>query len=717
MPAKFLNPKILAVILTLTTWVLISAFFTQSARTLILQADHQLETDAEKVRTILDDEVLKYQFGLQGAKGALIADQLRFDPKVYLEYAQSRDMFSNFDGVLGFGFLHFVKDADLKKYETKTKASRSNFSIHPLLKTDRHIIVELFEPRELAKNGFGFDFASEPLRREAAETAARTGKFAVSKKLTMTHQMVGQDGLIYFIPVYKTAVTPTSEAERLQNLVGWVFASVTLNSLFHKLNAKIPPHLSVQIQIDNDLKTLSLGEEVTQKFPILSPKAVRTEIGGQPWLLTVTNSNPNLNRSLLFLLVIYVSGILFSGVAGVLVYQNVLRRDQSVAESKNWLKAVINGAGHAVITAGQDGLINNLNPAAEKMLGYKASELIGKATPAIFHDPKEIYLRAEELSKELGRHILPGLEVFMAKTFNGISEVHEWTYIRKDQSRLPVRLCLTAMLGPEGRPLGYVGIAEDLSEQKNLTATIEDQRARMTESAKMSLLGEMAGGIAHEINTPLAMILLKTGLLVEEIEQKFPEQKEMIEDLNKISGTAHRISKIVKGLRLFSRKADNDPMEEVLISSVVESALDLCREKIGNLSIQLKVEIQQDTVVSARAAELAQVLMNLIGNSLDAVQNLPEKWISISAEVTEHTVLLRVTDSGAGIPPAVVDRMMNPFFTTKELGKGTGLGLSISKGIIETHGGLLKYDSSSKNTCFVVQLPKLNYNASLRAAI
>ena len=119
----------------------------------------------------------------------------------------------------------------------------------------------------------------------------------------------------------------------------------------------------------------------------------------------------------------------------------------------------------------------------------------------------------------------------------------------------------------------------------------------------------------------------------------------------------------------------------------------------------MEVIIPQDIEVKCRYVQITQVLVNLINNSIDALQNNPLKWIKIELTTQEKTALLSVTDSGEGIPESISAKIMQPFISTKEAGKGLGLGLSISKGIVESHDGQLKYDSQSKHTKFTIALP------------
>jgi C4-dicarboxylate-specific signal transduction histidine kinase len=166
-----------------------------------------------------------------------------------------------------------------------------------------------------------------------------------------------------------------------------------------------------------------------------------------------------------------------------------------------------------------------------------------------------------------------------------------------------------------------------------------------------------------------------------------------------------RIAKIIQGLRSFSRNADSDPMEKTQISQIVKETLELCSERFKNQSVDLQVNCAIETKIECRPTQISQILMNLLGNGFDAAENLQEKWVRLDVSSTPDSVIISIMDSGKGIGPQVAAKMMQPFYSTKEVGKGTGLGLSISKRIVEEHHGLLSYDSSSHHTRFVLQLP------------
>jgi len=240
---------------------------------------------------------------------------------------------------------------------------------------------------------------------------------------------------------------------------------------------------------------------------------------------------------------------------------------------------------------------------------------------------------------------------------------------------------------------------------RNITKRKQDE-IKLFQAFKMASLGEMAGGVAHEINNPLSILLGFSSKLERNFQKPSFDLAIAMEDIKKIKDTTLRISSIVKGLSAFSRNADKDPFLEISIKTVIQDTLGLCQEKFKIHGIEILVDEFTDIHVEGRATQISQVLLNLLNNSYDAIQHLPEKWIRLVVKkLNDSTVTIELIDSGKGIPPQVAEKLMQPFFTTKEVGKGTGLGLSISLGILQSHGGSLQYDSRSINTKFIVKLP------------
>lgn len=260
------------------------------------------------------------------------------------------------------------------------------------------------------------------------------------------------------------------------------------------------------------------------------------------------------------------------------------------------------------------------------------------------------------------------------------------------------------------KAIRFTGMNWDVTEKVLAANRLEIERAKSVSQAKMAALGEMASGIAHEINNPITIILNRFSLIKKMAEENNFNHALMSNEIDKIETTFHRIVKIIRGLKAFSRNADRDPKISCDINSIIDETLELCSERLREHGVQLKlIGMDSKLYFSCRPSQISQVLLNLLNNSFDAIENSEQPWITIEIASKESSknlsFVIIVTDSGQGIPETVRQKMMDPFFTTKEVGKGTGLGLPISKGIIEEHGGTLIYDAQFKNTRFIIELP------------
>lgn len=249
-------------------------------------------------------------------------------------------------------------------------------------------------------------------------------------------------------------------------------------------------------------------------------------------------------------------------------------------------------------------------------------------------------------------------------------------------------------------------LLEDVIQKK--AAELEEQKNLTFHASKMAALGEMAAGIAHEINNPLSIISLNNHMLQHQVEHEHIDRDNIKRYLHNIDLTVQRISKIIKGLRTISRDDSNEDFAMTKFGDILDDVLALSGEKFKVHGIVLKTDIPDgihEMKIRCRRVQLSQVFINLLGNAYDSVEHREHPWISLSARIEGPNLVVRVMDSGPGIPKELQDKIFQPFFTTKEVGKGTGLGLSLSSSIIRAHNGEISVDNTAPTTCFLIKLP------------
>ncbi|RYZ94738.1 MAG: GHKL domain-containing protein, partial [Proteobacteria bacterium] len=275
--------------------------------------------------------------------------------------------------------------------------------------------------------------------------------------------------------------------------------------------------------------------------------------------------------------------------------------------------------------------------------------------------------------------------------------------LTKDKTQKVILVSIVPL--PKGKKMT---VFRDLTHERRQEKIIEAQQETMIESARLSSLGEMAAGIAHEINNPLAIIQGSADLVHAALEKGGMEPEKLARSMERISSTVSRIAKIITGLKSFARDGSKDPFVPASLKAVVGEALELCQSRYRHNGVELILNLpEEDVLVAARPVQLAQLLVNLLNNAFDAVENQAQKKVCIGVEIAGGDACLRVLDNGPGVPPELRDKILQPFFTTKAPGKGTGLGLSLSRAIVESHGGRLEIKTIGGLTCFEAALPLL----------
>lgn len=371
----------------------------------------------------------------------------------------------------------------------------------------------------------------------------------------------------------------------------------------------------------------------------------------------------------------------------VFLFYRLQGSQNQILQERRRFDLLVKGLNDALIfeVADQNGNIIYVNDQFCKITGFSRKEL---------HRKSHRILNSGFHTKE-----------FFQNMWNTISNGNSWTGEIRNRTKKGELIWVDTLIMPvmgENGEKQYISIRRDVTE-------IKRNQELSFQSAKMATLGEMASGVAHEINNPLAVIQGKVLKLIKLLMEPEVNRESLLVESNKIISNVERISSIIKGLHSFSRNTEGDEPTECSVKSIVDDTLSLCRERFKNNGIELRIGEIADANMNCSKVHIQQILLNLLNNSFDAVQDLKEKWVSIEVKMpASDRIHFVVTDSGLGIPEAVANKILEPFFTTKPTGKGTGLGLSISKGIAEKHNGALLLDRDAQNTKFVLDLPIQN---------
>jgi PAS domain S-box-containing protein len=394
-----------------------------------------------------------------------------------------------------------------------------------------------------------------------------------------------------------------------------------------------------------------------------------------------------------------------AGLVGIILDISERKRaEMAIREANERFRNVLRAAtAYAIICTDTMGIVNVFNEGAERMLGYRAEEIVDRVTPELFHDPDEVASRAAEMG------LVPGFELFVAAARRGETETREWTYIRRDGSRLTVSLTVAAMENERGVLTGFIDIARDITAEKRL-------EQQLIQSQKMESVGLLAGGVAHDFNNLLTPILGYSELLMAGFSEDDPRHRR----LSQIKQAADRAKDLTRRLLAFSRKQVIE-LKTVDPGGIIRQFESMLRRTIRE-NIQINVIISPSLGrVRADAGQFELVLLNLSINGQDAMpgggtltieagnMDLDEACVAMHPGLAPGPhVMIQVSDTGIGMDERIREHIFEPFFTTKELGKGTGLGLSTVYGIVRQHGGAISvYSERGKGSVFKILLPRV----------
>ena len=349
--------------------------------------------------------------------------------------------------------------------------------------------------------------------------------------------------------------------------------------------------------------------------------------------------------------------------------------EETLREQAERLRSILETAPDAIIVISDTGLIESFSPAAERLFGWKADEIIGRNVnllmPSPYHEQHDSYL---ERYKRTGEKRIIGIGRIVVGQ-------------RRDGSTFPMELAVGEMQRPSG--WFFIGFVRDLSERQEADRRLQELQMELLHVARLSDMGQMASALAHELNQPLTAVISWAQAARRLMQsQEAPVPPKALDFLDNAVAQASRAGQIIRRLRNFIERGETERQPED-INKVVEeaAALALVGAKESGVRVMFKFASGLPYLVIDKV-QVQQVVINLVRNAVEAMAAVPRRKLEISTSGDDDKIEVSIADTGPGLAPEVAAQLFQPFVTTKE--KGMGLGLSISRSIIDNLGGRLR---------------------------
>ncbi len=386
-------------------------------------------------------------------------------------------------------------------------------------------------------------------------------------------------------------------------------------------------------------------------------------------------------------LLVTLAGYLAIAVENARLYRSLERKVEEFERLKEFSENIVESISVGILAADLDDRVESWNSQVEQLTGISREAAVGKRFREVL--PSDLCFRLDQVKGQTGVHniykfTLRPLGVRQpANGVNGHSSV---------LAESVVNLAVAPLISKDGRQIGRLVIFDDITERSEL-------ERRLVQADKLSSIGLLAAGVAHEVNTPLAVISSYAQMLAKQVSGD--EGKSKL--LEKIAKQTFRASEIVNSLLNFSRVSPTE-FEEVDLTRVIRETVGLVEHQFGKAGIAIQADFDASGTVRGNTGKLQQVFLNIILNARDAMDSGGR--LSIRTSSDSGALRIEITDTGHGIEPEHLARIYDPFFTTKGAKKGTGLGLAVTYGIVKEHSGHIEVESQpGAGTRFVLEFP------------
>jgi two-component system, cell cycle sensor histidine kinase and response regulator CckA len=771
---------IISLVTIVALWRMVDNGFKQEAR-------HDFKDKAAEIVFLIDEvlrdheQLLRGGVGLFDSNGDVTRDQ-------WQRFITSQQFSRIHPGIVGIGYAAWLKPAELAPHLRAVRAAGlSEYRIWPEGTRPVYSAITFLEPFSgFNRQAMGFDMYSELRRRAAMERAIAKGVTSIASGITLMPSILQEkatQGMVMYLPVYRQGVPIITREQRQAALKGFVFSPIRIKEFVYGTVGILPTDIAFEIYDGERAQPDKLMFSSLASEKISVPLDYRPDLTttrtvqayGQTWtvvfktLPTFTHEfHRNSSRMALG------AGILLGIVLAAITYMLQTTRDRAVElaqgmthelrESEETVRLILDTAGEAIYGVDTNCNCTFCNPAGLALLGYRTEEeVLGKNMHDMLHDSREdgsVYPCEEctirrVMTTTTGCHVD---DVLFRKDDGNTFAVEYWAMPKIKEGNvigavvsfmdISERKLNETALKVQAEQLG-LEVAERREAQKALlqyqqelellnvaleervadevrTSRLKDQV--LLQQEKLASIGQLAAGVAHEINTPMAFITSNISVLsmyFDQIAHEMSQRSETVPGencgVNRTSLTmeqiladgvdliaeslegAERVTKIVRDLKSFSR-VDLPEYEPVTLTTCLESALTVAHNDLKQVAT-IRKEYGHVPEILCHPGQMNQLFLNLLVNARQSLVSSGE--IVLRSWYDDAFVYASISDTGQGIPEALRYRIFEPFFTTKDVGQGTGLGLSVSNEIVKNHNGAIRVDSvEGAGTTFTVMLPR-----------
>ncbi|MBC9250944.1 hypothetical protein A9179_11705 [Pseudomonas alcaligenes] len=715
-PFRQVRPQWLALLVSLGLTVLAWHFVASGTQA---QAHDRFEYLVGDVQLRISERLKAYEQVLRSGQ-SLFRASTSVEREDWREFVLAQHVAQTYPGIQGIGYAkRFTAEQKAALEDSVRGEGFPDFRVWPAGEREEYAPVLFLEPftgRNL--RAFGFDMLTEPVRRAALTQARDSGRATLSGKVRLVQETNDdvQTGALLYLPVYRKGAPLATPAERSQALEGFVYSPFRMNDFMAGTLGTKTAEIAVQIFDGNETtesalmySSGSLSAEQQAEYPNPLTRQTQISLAEHQWTLKVTTLpafETSVDRQKSFVVLVggsLISLLLFFVVRNLTTLREsakTLAEQLTVAftESEIRFGTLVNAASEfAIIATDVSGTIKIFNTGAEQMLGYRDADLVDQQTPSVLHVREEVEARGAELGQLLDGPVA-GFDALVAMARQGRADTREWTYVRKDGSRLPVQLTVTAVRDSVDEIMGFLCIAKDISHEREAAQQLRDAMARAEEASRAK--SDFVASMSHEIRTPMNAVLGITHLL-----SSTPLSTDQRKYLQMLRGSGEFLLVILNDVLDFSKleaghlTVDPAPFR---LDDVLSALATVMSVNAAHKDLELVIGVEPDVpdALIGDAQRLQQVLVNLIGNAIKFTEQGEVALLvqRVGSDAETASLCFRVRDTGIGITAEQQARLFAPFSQAdssiaRRFG-GTGLGLAISKRLVSLMGGTIAVDSA-----------------------